>query len=1313
MMPRITGFRWPALCVLLLLVAPVLSAQDEILGVVRGRVLGADGRPLAGVAAEVLRRSGPCELVAARAESGLDGHFRLKTGALPGALRLRLRHGGHAPMEFPLRSLIRGDGLLLPDLVLGPGRQVDLVALTPFAVPIGTLRVDVFPLGEEDRLIDLDAPPIATAVLTDGRARLQLADGLYAFVVGDGRTRLAPELMVWRVGAGTRSLPPISLDPGRTASFRIRSPIDGSYFGDLIVGSGSWHPDGGGEYRLRLRVGGRLEAAERSVLELRHLPTSAFELRLDAGHLRAICQGVPGEAEREITLREGGKVSGELRLGGTITTVAGARVFIGDRLVASDDDGRFLITGLLPGTQPVVVAKPGLVGGRRGQVVIEDWGHERRLDFDLEPGARCSGTARDQDLKPLPGVLVGADEVGDRDDGIGRYVQGVTDENGDFEIQGLPPRLTRFSVVAPRGSVALDDEFQVDANAVVVARPRLGVAAHGAGRVEDAAGGPAAGAELWFVAAPAPRAWSLGHGLVPAERGILARRVLVDEQGRYAFADLPPGSYDRIVRREGRPAELLAPVELQPGNNEAGMNWRLSDSTSARLDLPENVMLRLRSENDPGLDLWLWRAEGEGPLLLDGLPPGRYRVERLRGGVSRFATADRPYRELAADAALARFSLPALEAIAVREPEPVAFSPLRLHLLVQGDPAGGRRPELTAYSLSGAWPMKPLRLAAPVGEDSLDLELPRGVWLFHGRIPELASGWAGPITLGTGFDERGATELTLDLAGEAELIGQLVLGETETVGDEVMRASLDGPNGDLVRPWTVPVAQTGISANGTFRIEQAPSGPAVLRLDGQMMGLELELDLQPYQTLDLGEIAPSVSRQPQFLLDGRARVGASLRDRWSTREVGARSRFRLRGSYRVAIDLEGELGASPRRAWRQMIVGEQADRVDREALTGSGRAVLLGRLSVDRERLGHWPIELIPLNHDAYDFDRPGFLLETGEDGDLAARGLPEGDYALRFDYRDEAGIDYRVTLPLVLPASTAAQRPDLALASRELVVALRRERDGRALRDTVVRIMRTDLRGIESKSVFRREIAIVAEGRTDDEGEIRFSKLPLGHYDVEVSCPGLAPRRHLGVDLQVVGPSRRVELNLTEGRRLELRLVTADRRPLPGMRVFLADGRGIGIHDDRLLLTDPDGRLELADLPEVEITIAGRGPGFPAQILGKLSPVAGRRDFHELVATPGASLSVSCRLPGGRPLPGARIMLEQDAGMPLLGREAEPLDEGPSSVSAGGSRRLGLVPSGTCLIRAEKDGFKGSSKRVALRPGQDQKVVLVLEKSP
>jgi protocatechuate 3,4-dioxygenase beta subunit len=146
------------------------------------------------------------------------------------------------------------------------------------------------------------------------------------------------------------------------------------------------------------------------------------------------------------------------------------------RMAASDQSGRYMFTGITPGSYRVAASKNGLLPGEHGQqragqpgtvVTLRDRQRLDDINVALRRGASVTGIITDRDGEPLEGVAVHAWRLEYRNgrpvtDAVGRVRR--TDDRGRYRIHSL--QTGTYYVVAS------DDQTPAEATESVMRAPR-------------------------------------------------------------------------------------------------------------------------------------------------------------------------------------------------------------------------------------------------------------------------------------------------------------------------------------------------------------------------------------------------------------------------------------------------------------------------------------------------------------------------------------------------------------------------------------------------------------------------------------------------------------------------------------------------------------------------------------------------------------------------------------------------------------------------------------------------------------------------
>ena len=297
--------------------------------------------------------------------------------------------------------------------------------------------------------------------------------------------------------------------------------------------------------------------------DLSYQPTLALEPIAGVRGLVVDTHGNP-VAEAEVGVRKnlgGGPMTMFFRPGGR-----------GEPSTRTDEKGRFLLTGLDPGTAYLATARrQGFASGETELPELEPLATVSGVRIVLDVGARLVGQVIDDGGAPIPGArvalrtatggamrLMRAMRGDDGQDGPEAY----SDNDGFFELRNVEPgsfdlevSASGFTTATMAGVEVPEGHDLVDAGSVA-----LDPGVELAGRVVDAQGRPIEGADVWAVAGNPMNRMRLRFGGASGEP---AARSAAD--GYFALPDRRAGErVDLRVRRTGYSAEVLSGVEVPP-----------------------------------------------------------------------------------------------------------------------------------------------------------------------------------------------------------------------------------------------------------------------------------------------------------------------------------------------------------------------------------------------------------------------------------------------------------------------------------------------------------------------------------------------------------------------------------------------------------------------------------------------------------------------------------------------------------------------------------------------------------------------------
>jgi protocatechuate 3,4-dioxygenase beta subunit len=300
--------------------------------------------------------------------------------------------------------------------------------------------------------------------------------------------------------------------------------------------------------------------------------------------------------------------------------IAGAWVWPQDdpgRFVRTDGQGRYHIQARIYGNDLGIAA-----AGHLSEVVDGSipWPEGGLPPVALDPAVALIGTVVDGEGRPAAGA-----EVTVFPESFSFYPvpqerlaprTGRVTALGEVRIAGLGPGSGYHVVVTGPGFAPVwleEGRLQARENRfrAVVAR-----AGRVSGRIEDSQGMPVAGAEVEIEPGFGMARPSLSDD--PAEESV--RFTVTAPDGGFAFADVPPGWYEMVVRRPGAPAQSLPRFAVREGGGDADLGpLRLEEAQVLPVSL-------INPEGRPvaGAEVWVGGFLGSkrGPAATSGADGG-------------------------------------------------------------------------------------------------------------------------------------------------------------------------------------------------------------------------------------------------------------------------------------------------------------------------------------------------------------------------------------------------------------------------------------------------------------------------------------------------------------------------------------------------------------------------------------------------------------------------------------------------------------------------------------------------------------------
>jgi RNA polymerase sigma factor (sigma-70 family) len=277
-------------------------------------------------------------------------------------------------------------------------------------------------------------------------------------------------------------------------------------------------------------------------------------------------------SDRKVTLAPGAVVIGrvstragapgagaELRLHRSLFDLGG-----GTSVGVSAADGRFRITGLLPGAQVLAVAAPGLAPDRRELVLGEGVEALAGVDFALPPAAALTGQIVGRSGAPLARALVQVWVMAESPRRVASFARIRSDAEGRFRLDGLAPGQLRVQGEAPEGLAVVGPEL-LTAGENRQVRLALAPGSVISGRVRLASGAPAVGVPVM----------AQGQG-VPFPRSAVTVANGSFELGRFASGEVRVIVSPPRVQGQVAPRALIRDLNVDGAKPLRGVELRFA-----------------------------------------------------------------------------------------------------------------------------------------------------------------------------------------------------------------------------------------------------------------------------------------------------------------------------------------------------------------------------------------------------------------------------------------------------------------------------------------------------------------------------------------------------------------------------------------------------------------------------------------------------------------------------------------------------------------------------------------------------------------
>lgn len=605
-----------------------LQVTLEPASAVRGRVLGADGSPLADARVELTRTTGGTAggaslvmRIATDTETDANGAFSFEN-VVPGEIELSATAFGHERVVRTL-EVPRGADLENADLPLEAGAWIEgRVQEGDGRAAIG---VRVQPVGGGD-----DFAPGGGGATTDGDGRYVL-DGLAPGplsieAIGDGEKRTVRDV---ELRAGENRLD-LQFAAGRPVAGIVTdasgTPIPGAW----VQLAPSARPWGGSSARTDASGRFRFEAVDRGT----------FELRAGAdGHADAAMQEITvGEAPQEdlaLRLRMGGTIEGRVvgldpvLFPRTVVTAFGEGAGM-PRRATVDADGRFVVTNVGPGAWQLSGDVEGEGRRARAQVGVDEDGSVVTAELDFAEGLELTGVVL-QDDRPLAGLSVMV-----RGQGAAAASGGwtETDGSGRFALRGLASGTHRVQVQDWQSGMTHSEDVLLESDRdVEIEIPTTSLS----GVVVDAFGDdPLAG-----VALALEREGASEGGLGGSVFGVGATS---DLDGRFRIAPVGEGRYRLTASKDGY-AVATRSIAVVSGSSQDGLELRLDPTEGVLLQValdsgsaPDRVSVAVLDPSGTPLVAGEYGTGEKGRVRLASVPPGSWEIVAATGASASVST---------------------------------------------------------------------------------------------------------------------------------------------------------------------------------------------------------------------------------------------------------------------------------------------------------------------------------------------------------------------------------------------------------------------------------------------------------------------------------------------------------------------------------------------------------------------------------------------------------------------------------------------------------------------------------------------------
>jgi hypothetical protein len=1165
-LPSTAFAMWMAVRLLRALARPWLPAVVTLVmaatvplaaGPVRGQIVDQQGRPLPGAIVSAVDTAGGRDT--ASAMSDVQGEFVLQIPESWPPADVLVTAAGTAT-AIAARAVPATESIELGVVSLAPGRVVDGVVLDEQRQPVP--GAEVFVYASE-----------ASGLLAPGRA---ISDAAGRFLVTNAPARVrsmavrAPGFAD-QVSAGLRTS--WTLERGGTVEGRVIAE-DGSSVSDATVqvGDRQASTDARGQFSLVTLGSG----------------DAILIARTPSGRVGSTRVVVAEGMVRTITIRvrQSAVISGIVSDQVTGRAVAGARIHIYQGTAftlsptsvsfttASDRNGRFAVSGLLPGLYTVETIRLGYNRLVRPELHLIA-GPNEAVAIALPPEARLAGRVVDERGQPIAGATISAVHPSPLEQ-VARMLRSgrtqnetaMSDASGRFILRGLAAgRGLRLEATAPEFAAARFGGVDLEAGTV---RSDIVLTLHRGlplvGFVVDTSDRPVAEAAVRYLRLEETTGMPLQAPI--QERPPVA--AYTDASGQFVVSGLAAGRYDFAISANGYSSVYLRGRQIWPSNSSA----------LPKIVLPPSVGVAghvLTATGDPVAgarvsDVDLTRGirttttDGAGAFVVDDLSEGQ--PVSLQFDAAGFSTASRAVRAPVED------------------------------LVVQLTPDTSLRGRVVhADTGSPVTEFSVERLVRVPGQTSLRFGSSAAVQFRSddGRF-EMERLPAGPATIrvkATGFRPTEVSSLMLPVAEEIVVSmkpGVTVEGRVldATSRRPIANATISWREGDSADPAEEMMLALGLGerttisdGNGQFLLTDLPPSRITLSVNHQERpAVRRAIDAARERRVEVmlgegAEVAGFVMAETTGPVPG-ATVSLTPAGEQSSREAAQTAVSDGSGRFRFphvrpasyTIEARASSGVAP----RQALAVSESDRTVEVTLTMTSGTTINGVVSgLQPERLNHVQV----MAHATGYFDST----YTDAAGRFVVPHVPPGVIALEAttSFQDGASVNTSVEIP----AASSGGSIDVELvfsgqSSANGVVS----RDGQPVAGVIV-------------SFSPQDSSIPTRGRatTDAQGHYEVNGLSDGRYFVLVTGEGVRYQR-----AAVVAAASTVDIELPLAG-LRGIVSSSDNEPIEGVVVVAVSGRERGPADVRRAVSDSSGHYQLVDLDPGHYRVRATKLGFEERL--------------------------------------------------------------------------------------------------------------------